>query len=113
MDMRDSSKIYAGTVILIITVTTSMLSVTELLPFENTDIPFELIALGGGCAILERLNLKITDNATWDTLWTEMHSRCTCVHDLPRINFTTEFVIAVFQGEQNTGDIQRTLRELI
>ncbi len=71
-------------------------------PILNT-IPFETVDQGIHCGITARVQYVITDNETWEQLWTDIHSISSHLPDLPMINFTSETLIAVIMGEKYIG----------
>ncbi|MHA2020705.1 MAG: protease complex subunit PrcB family protein [Candidatus Thorarchaeota archaeon] len=77
-------------------------------PYEIT-IAFEDIDKGYYCGIDDRRSLVILDNETWNNLWTDLHNRSSSVPDLPAVNFSSEVVIAIFQGECQTGGYDTTI----
>ena len=76
-------------------------------------IPFEIVEQGGSCGILARVEYIITDEQEWETLWIDMHNRRSRVPDLPPVNFTTDTIIAVFQGERVTGGFRITINRIV
>ncbi|MFX0094424.1 MAG: protease complex subunit PrcB family protein [Candidatus Hodarchaeota archaeon] len=111
--MRDSLKIIGGGVLLFLILTTSVFvllafePLKELEPFlpltEDTTISFETIKQGSYCGISTRNNYTITEFEAWKKLWTDIHSIYTPLPELPPVDFTTDLIFAVFQGERPTG----------
>jgi hypothetical protein len=61
-------------------------------------LTFEEIEKGEISGYESRDTLVIRDDAAWEALWTEMQSIYSHPDDLPEINFTEAFVIAVYRG---------------
>ncbi len=61
-------------------------------------IPFETIDQDRSSSIFVKAEYVITEEDDWESLWTDMHNHSSQVPDLPLVNFTTDIIIAVFQG---------------
>ncbi|MHA2135700.1 MAG: protease complex subunit PrcB family protein [Candidatus Thorarchaeota archaeon] len=82
--------------------------------FPNLNsIPFEILDLGGFCGITARVEYKITEEQDWETLWKDMNNISSLVPELPPVNFTTDTLIAVFQGERATGGYLTTITRIV
>jgi hypothetical protein len=75
-------------------------------------LDFEEIDKGSYCGIKSRVDYVISDNASWNTLWTDLHNISTGHPDLPFVNFSREVVIAVFIGEFSTGGYSATISRI-
>ncbi|MFX0062662.1 MAG: protease complex subunit PrcB family protein [Candidatus Hermodarchaeota archaeon] len=111
--MRGSFKIIGGFIVLFLTLTTSIFILVAFEPLkelglyspltEDSTISFETISQGWYCGISTRNNYTITELEAWEKLWMDLHSGHTPLPELPSIDFTTELLFAVFQGERPTG----------
>ncbi len=109
--MRSSFRIAGALVIVALVALASF--VLLIIPGLGASIPFETIDKGYYCGIDERLTLAISDNETWNELWTDLHNRSSSVPDLPAVNFSSEVVIAVFQGTRATGGYDTTISRIV
>jgi hypothetical protein len=75
-------------------------------------IPFETVELGGACGIHARVEYKITDQEDWVTFWIGFSNDTFPSPDVPPVNFTTDIIIAVFQGTRSTGGYSTTIRRI-
>jgi hypothetical protein len=80
---------------------------------SGTDIAFEEIDQGFYCGLTARITYVISENESWSELWTNMHNICSSVPNLPLANFTTDLIIAVFQGELATGGYMTTITKIV
>ncbi|MFX1535785.1 MAG: protease complex subunit PrcB family protein [Promethearchaeota archaeon] len=111
--MRGSFKIIGGGILLFLTLTASIFILLAFEPLkelglyspltEGNTISFETIEQGAYCGITTRVNYTITESEAWEKLWTDFHRGHTPLPELPSIDFTTELIFAVFQGERSTG----------
>jgi len=116
--MKTSSKTLAGIAICIVLATSFLLFSGPILGiFSITEVPFETVDSGGGYNYETRDNYTITDTATWESLWLELYSghshppevpiELYSGHshppEVPSVNFTSEMLIAVFQGERGSS----------
>ena len=65
------------------------------------------------CGITARITYVINENESWAELWTKIHNRSSGIAPLPPANFTTELIIAVFQGDCPTGGYMTTIKKII
>lgn len=77
-----------------------------------TSIPFETVEHGGSCGITARIEFVITNEQDWETLWIGFSNDTTPVPEVPPVNFTTDMIIAVFQGERMTGGYSTTIQRI-
>ena len=111
--MRGSFKIIGGCILLLLTLTTSVFILVAFEPLkelglyspltEEDTISFETIGQGYNCGISTKSNYTITEFEAWEKLWTDIHKTHYPRPELPSIDFTTDIVFAVFQGEYPTG----------
>ena len=76
-------------------------------------IPFETVAHGGGAGIHARIEYKITNEQDWETFWIGFSNNTDPVADVPPVNFTTDTIIAVFQGERMSAGYHTTIRRIV
>jgi hypothetical protein len=102
--MKASPKALTGIVICII------LAASFFLIYESTpgfppsiEVPFEVIDPGGGYGYEDRDNFAIRDAVTWERLWLDLYSGHSHIPEVPAVNFTSEMLIAVFQGERSSS----------
>jgi hypothetical protein len=106
----NTTKILAGIVICIILVGSFLFLFGSILrPGE----PFEEIDKGEISGYESRNNLTIRDDAAWEALWTEMQSIYSHPDDLPEVNFTLEFVIAVYRGPCGSNGYSITIARIV
>lgn len=102
--MKASSRALTGIVICIILAASFLIFVEPTLGIlPSTEISFETIDPGGGYNYAERANFAIRDTATWENLWADLYSGHHPVPEVLSIDFTTELLIAVFQGERSSS----------
>ena len=112
--MKASIKALAGIAICIVLATSFILLSGPNLGFpSSTRVPFEEIDKWWVSGYESRDNLTISDDETWETLWTEMESIHSHPADLPKINFTRELIIAVFQGERGSSGYSTNITRII
>ena len=61
----------------------------------------------------EKQSYTITTREEWQSLWNLVHTHVIPKPDLPEVDFSQRMVIAVFQGEQNSGGFGITITDLI
>jgi hypothetical protein len=110
--MKTSTKALTG-VILCTVLVVSFLLLPSFIPSTGIDVPFEEIDKWWISGYESRDNLTIRDDETWETLWTEMESIHSHPADLPKINFTREMIIAVFQGERGSSGYWTNITRII
>ncbi|MFX1255789.1 MAG: protease complex subunit PrcB family protein [Promethearchaeota archaeon] len=120
--MRGSFKIIGGCILLFLTLTTSVFILVAFEPLkdlglyspltEGDTISFETIEQGAYCGIITRINYTITNSEAWEKLWTDFNKGRTPLPELPSIDFTTDIVIAVFQGGQSTGGYMTNITKI-
>ncbi len=102
-------KIVLGLVVALLVV-----SIIVIQPFiEDKEVFFEDVKRGAWSGVSERIELKITDLETWEDLWAEMQSICLPVGPTPIINFSTNVLFVVFQGERFTGGYRTTITRIV
>ncbi|MHA1389678.1 MAG: protease complex subunit PrcB family protein [Candidatus Thorarchaeota archaeon] len=67
------------------------------------EVPFEVVDPGDGYYYATRDNFTITNKTIWEDLWQFLYSGHSHPPELPIVNFTSEMLIAVFQGERGSG----------
>ncbi len=111
--MKASAKVLAGTAICIVLATSILLLSgpnPELL--FDIEVPFEVIDPGGGYNYESRANFTIRDTATWESLWLDLYSGHSHIPEVPTVNFTSEMLIAVFQGERGSSGYWTTITRI-
>ena len=111
--MNASAKILAGITICIVLAASFLFLLGSNQPLFDTEVPFEEIDKGWISGYQSRNNLTISDNETWETLWTDMESIHSHPADLPEINFTRDIIIAVFQGERGSSGYWTNITRII
>jgi hypothetical protein len=112
--MNSSSRIIIGVVLLSTIVVGSIfiLGMTNQPIITDSDIAFLDIDNGFYCGVVERLNYTINDRTSWQNLWNDIYSTCSSIPDLPEVNFSTDFILAVFQGERPTGGFVTNITQI-
>ncbi|MFW9845151.1 MAG: protease complex subunit PrcB family protein [Candidatus Thorarchaeota archaeon] len=111
--MRPSVKIMAGITISVVVAISLLLLIGPDLPLLiGTDVPFEEIDKGEISGFETRENLTIRDREAWVSLWSEMESIESHPDELPEVNFTREFIIAVFRGYCGSGGYWITITRI-
>lgn len=113
--MENSSRIIGGVLILSVVLTAFVIVVATTPPesiVEDEEVFFEDVEHRFYCGVSERIEQKITDLETWENLWAEMKSTCTPVPETPIIDFSTNVVFAVFQGERPSGGFVTTITRI-
>jgi hypothetical protein len=87
----------AATVVVIIACSVLVTTLPLQVPIA---VVFEEIDWGIGSGVTTRMNITITNLQAWEELWQEVHSVHFPMPDLPEVDFSTDMVIAVFQGER-------------
>ncbi|MFW9848643.1 MAG: protease complex subunit PrcB family protein [Candidatus Thorarchaeota archaeon] len=73
-------------------------------PIDSEPIQFSTLEKGYWCTIHDTRNLTVSDNETWYGLWHEMHQGHSPEPILPYVNFSSDWLVAVFLGNRpNTG----------
>ncbi|MFW9964521.1 MAG: hypothetical protein ACFFCX_13200 [Candidatus Sifarchaeia archaeon] len=75
-------------------------------------IPFETIDKGRTSSIETKAEYVIIEQQDWEMLWIEHHYYSEEVPELPFVNFTTDMIIAVFQGLSGASD-EITIRRIV
>ena len=78
-----------------------------------SDVPFEVIDPGDGYNYEQRANFTITNETEWENLWLELYSGHVPVPEVPTVNFTSEMLIAVFQGERGSSGYLTNITRII
>ncbi|MFW9812893.1 MAG: protease complex subunit PrcB family protein [Candidatus Thorarchaeota archaeon] len=98
--MKASPRVLSGFVICVVLVASFLLLVEPSLGiFPSAEVSFETVDPGGGYGYEDRDNFAIRDAQTWEDLWLELYSGHFPVPDVPTVDFSSEMLIAVFQGE--------------
>ncbi|MFX0062221.1 MAG: protease complex subunit PrcB family protein [Candidatus Hermodarchaeota archaeon] len=80
---------------------------------EYGDIQFEIVGQGSSCGIFTRANYTITEFEVWEKLWIDIHRVYYPIPELPPIDFATDIVFAVFQGERPTGGYMTNITRIM
>jgi hypothetical protein len=108
--MKVSVKIIAGLVICVVLAGSLLFFYgPSLLP----SIPFEEIEKGEISGYESRDNLAIRNDEAWEAIWTEMQNIYSQPDDLPKVNFTEEFVIAVYRGSCGSNGYSITITRIV
>lgn len=73
------------------------------LPKAGTQMPFERVAKDSFSGVADKKNLVIKDEAAWARLWTEHTAGRNPVPELPKVDFGSKMLVAVFAGESGSG----------
>ncbi len=112
--MKASTKALAGTAICIVLATSVLLlSGPNLELLFSTEMPFEEIDPGGGYGYESRANFAIGNATAWENLWLDLYSGHSHIPEVPTINFTSEMLIAVFQGSCSSSGYVTTITRII
>lgn len=87
----------------------------DIKPLEETDksLSFETIDKRFYSGHTEEKKYVITETKDWSNLWSRVKSTSYPKPQLPSIDFTKEIVIAVFQGEKNTGGYEIEITKIV
>lgn len=111
--MRSSFRIIGTAVILSAILIASVLMISDHYDIIGTDVAFEEIDQGLYNGLTTRITYVINENESWYDLWKRMHNRSSSVPKLPSVNFTTNMVIAVFQGQCATSGYKTTITKIL
>ncbi len=112
--MKTSSKALAGIIICIVLAMSLLLFSGPNLGFLFfTEVPFEVIDSGGGYNYAARDNFAITNATVWESLWLDLYSGHSHPPVVPTVNFTTELLIAVFQGERGSSGYSTNITRIV
>jgi hypothetical protein len=75
-------------------------------------IPFETVDKGRSSSIENGVEYVITNEHDWKSLWADMYYFYPEVPELPLVNFTTDIIIAVFQGLRGASG-ETTIRRIV
>lgn len=79
--------------------------------FEPTKTVVE-IAKGGNSGVTEAKNIIINDEEKWQEVWNQIYAHHSRVPPLPKINFLTKTVIAVFAGQRSSGGHSLSVKQI-
>ncbi len=112
--MKTSTKALAGIAICISLATSLLLlSGPNLALLFGTEVQFEVIDPGYGYDYEARANFTISDAITWENLWSDLYSGHSPIPEVPTVNFTSEMLIAVFQGERGSSGYLTNITRII
>ena len=113
--MKASIKVLAGIAICISLASSFLLlSGPNLALLFATEVTFEEIDWGGMSSAYEsRANLTIRNARNWNDLWLEIHGGDFPIPETPVVNFTSEMVIAVFQGYCGSGGYSTNITKIV
>ena len=107
-------KISAGAAICVVLMTSIvLLSILDVQLGGDIGITFEDIDKGEVSGYESRDSFAITDNQTWSTVWTEMQSIYSHPDELPPVDFSREFIVAVFRGACPSGGYWTEITNII
>ena len=112
--MNTSTKALAGVTLCII-IATSFLVLSIQNPYfpQYFEVPFEVVDSGGGYYYATRANFTITNSTFWESLWQFLYSGHSHPPEVPTVNFTSEMLVAVFQGERSSGGYLTNITRII
>jgi len=70
---------------------------------EEVVVPFEVIHGGSYCSIVDKRQVVIKNNDDYQKLMNEVYKDLDQMPIIPEVDFTKNYVIAVFMGAKNTG----------
>ncbi len=112
--MKTASKTLAGIVICIVLATSLLLFSGPILGFLSfTEVPFEVVDQSGGYSYETRDNFAITNSTYWESLWQFLYSGHSHPPDVPVVNFSSEMLIAVFQGVRGSSGYMTNITRII
>ncbi|MFX1253386.1 MAG: protease complex subunit PrcB family protein [Promethearchaeota archaeon] len=76
-------------------------------------IHFDDIEQESNCGIFTKTNHMITEFEAWAKLWTDIHRIYYPLPELYPVDFTTDLIFAVFQGECPTGGYMTNITRII
>ncbi|MBI5065915.1 protease complex subunit PrcB family protein [Candidatus Woesearchaeota archaeon] len=76
-------------------------------------ISLEEISKGAHSAHNERTHYKISDNVTWNKVWTKTFANCSSIPAVPSVDFSTEMVLAVYMGAKSSGGYNITIEKIV
>jgi len=82
----------------------------DVLKFEAANVVREF--RGSYSGVKQQRNVVVEDRAAWESLWKEMTSISEPAQPAPEVDFATQFVLAVFMGQRNTGGFSTTIEEI-
>ena len=92
----------------------TLFSIIAIQPFiADEKVVFEDVEHGVWSGVSERIEQKMTDLEIWEDLWAEMKSGGTSVDPAPIINFSTNALFVVFQGERATSGYMTTITRIV
>ena len=112
--MKASTKALTGIIVCVVLAASFLLFSGPTLGFlAGTEVPFEVVDPGGGYDYEARANFTIRDAVTWESLWLDLYSGHYPIPEVPTVNFTSEMLIAVFQGERGSGGYSTNITRII
>ena len=63
----------------------------------------EMLASGSTCGIAEKMELLISDEATWKALWDKIYAYSKPVPALPEVDWDNYRLVAAFMGQKSSG----------
>jgi hypothetical protein len=89
---------------------------SELTPLDRVSVPLtrfraDSFSYTHSSGLNEHGYQVITDEATWNQLWQEIHATTTPVPPIPGVDFSREMVVAAALGSRNTGGYDVLLAE--
>ena len=112
--MNTSLKALAGVTICIILASSILvLSIQNPYPLLYFEVPFEVVDPGGGYYYASRANFTITNTTFWESLWSFLYSGHSDPPDVPIVNFTSDMLIAVFQGERGSSGYMTNITKIM
>lgn len=111
--MNTSSKNTVAIVVaIILTISVIVLSIQDPYFPQISQVSFEVVDPGDGYYYEERANFTITNETFWENLWQFLYSGYSNPPEVPSVNFTSELLIAVFQGIRGSGGYYTNITEI-
>ena len=80
---------------------------------KGVEVPFTTVSQGYNSGYRERGEYIVKDSLAWQNIWETMHATVEPKPPIPAIDFTDEFIIAVFQGTQATGGYSTWITKIV
>jgi len=81
--------------------------------YIEEDVQFQTISKGSFNSLQEKSEYVIKNNEDWKNLWHKINSFNKPESNLPGIDFNKSIIIAVFQGQKNTGGYNIEIKKII
>lgn len=83
------------------------------MPTGGQELAITVVSDGGYSAVEEARQLLITDEESFYSLWTEIHQNQMPAPKPPRVDFSTNMMVASFMGMRTSGGYSTSLRKAV